>query len=602
LLDEHQHEAIPGSLPIPLAELSQRASELDKKAAYIAYCDTGQRSAAAALLLSERGFRVYVLEGGLLGDSWPVPLSGSASEKLLPIPPAAEQSLSPDPGLSGLELELVRANIDLETALRNKLAATAARRELAEEVARLDRITATGRLPVSQEETIGRLRRQQKELEAQSAAASRALIAAQHRKLEVEIAMREAELEAARLRSRTEAACKALRVQMELHLQKEQERLKKIYLSAAAEIEKLKQDKQEADNRLKSDETKFKAEVSQIQRRLQNEALRIRHGVEAAKRKAAEQIQQMHLQQGAEERRLRTATEMRLRAERERLEEEFVKCVLQIEVARQELDRTQTAKRATEKATLLTIECQTAEEQHRLGIESRLREEREQMEQGSVLAAHTLQEAIKVHEEIEKALAGVQQQIASCVPLGEKSSQQEALEKELKVLDRRLLDAKKQVVAAQQAKQEADQARFALEEKTAKERLLEEELRLHLVQEAEQALEAERVRSEAELEKAQRLIAAMGQMDEKFKEADLQKATEEDLLEDIQAQLAKGGKDIQDVLQEQALAEQMVSLARSALESAATEKEQIRQALKRVKEHIATIKKKQIPPRPGEGS
>jgi rhodanese-related sulfurtransferase len=28
-------------------------------------CDTGRRSSAAAFILSERGFEVYVLEGGL---------------------------------------------------------------------------------------------------------------------------------------------------------------------------------------------------------------------------------------------------------------------------------------------------------------------------------------------------------------------------------------------------------------------------------------------------------------------------------------------------------------------------------------------------------
>jgi rhodanese-related sulfurtransferase len=35
---------------------------------YIAVCDTGRRSSAAAFLLSERGFDAYCLQGGLTGN------------------------------------------------------------------------------------------------------------------------------------------------------------------------------------------------------------------------------------------------------------------------------------------------------------------------------------------------------------------------------------------------------------------------------------------------------------------------------------------------------------------------------------------------------
>jgi hypothetical protein len=40
-------------------------SRLDKNLKYVVYCDTGRRSAAAAFLLTQRGFNVSVLEGGL---------------------------------------------------------------------------------------------------------------------------------------------------------------------------------------------------------------------------------------------------------------------------------------------------------------------------------------------------------------------------------------------------------------------------------------------------------------------------------------------------------------------------------------------------------
>jgi CRP-like cAMP-binding protein len=62
---EHQGGAIAGSINIPLFMVRLKADALDPKKDYIVYCDTGQRSAAAAFLLTGRGFNVYVLEGGL---------------------------------------------------------------------------------------------------------------------------------------------------------------------------------------------------------------------------------------------------------------------------------------------------------------------------------------------------------------------------------------------------------------------------------------------------------------------------------------------------------------------------------------------------------
>ena len=38
---------------------------LDRSKEYVAYCQSGRRSAAAAFLFAQRGFKVWVLEGGL---------------------------------------------------------------------------------------------------------------------------------------------------------------------------------------------------------------------------------------------------------------------------------------------------------------------------------------------------------------------------------------------------------------------------------------------------------------------------------------------------------------------------------------------------------
>lgn len=62
---EYNHYRMPNAINVPLHELRQRRDELDRTATYICYCKTGRRSSAAAFLLSQWGFDVLVLRGGL---------------------------------------------------------------------------------------------------------------------------------------------------------------------------------------------------------------------------------------------------------------------------------------------------------------------------------------------------------------------------------------------------------------------------------------------------------------------------------------------------------------------------------------------------------
>lgn len=62
---EFNHRCMSRAVNIPLHELRQRMAELDKSRSYICYCKTGRRSSAAAFLLSQSGYNVSVLRGGL---------------------------------------------------------------------------------------------------------------------------------------------------------------------------------------------------------------------------------------------------------------------------------------------------------------------------------------------------------------------------------------------------------------------------------------------------------------------------------------------------------------------------------------------------------
>lgn len=62
---EYAFDHLPGAINFPLNEIRHLVEKLDKQKQYIAYCQTGRRSSAAAFILIEHGFKVFVLDGGM---------------------------------------------------------------------------------------------------------------------------------------------------------------------------------------------------------------------------------------------------------------------------------------------------------------------------------------------------------------------------------------------------------------------------------------------------------------------------------------------------------------------------------------------------------
>lgn len=66
---EYRYDKLPGAINVPLNDIRNAIGVLGKAAPYVAYCQSGRRSAAAAFILAQAGYDVYVLENGL----WSVP-------------------------------------------------------------------------------------------------------------------------------------------------------------------------------------------------------------------------------------------------------------------------------------------------------------------------------------------------------------------------------------------------------------------------------------------------------------------------------------------------------------------------------------------------
>ncbi len=175
--EEHSLGSLPESLNLPLHTLRLHAERLDASKCYIAVCDTGTRSSAAAFLLSERGFEMHYLAGGLPAEICaPVPAaldSAAAPPTEAATPPAAEEIAdrprdvaigTPEvtEQVAPLQAALAATTADLEDARRRLADAEAARiaaeqritAELATERARLTEDAGKARQALAHAQTL----------------------------------------------------------------------------------------------------------------------------------------------------------------------------------------------------------------------------------------------------------------------------------------------------------------------------------------------------------------------------------------------------------------------------------------------------------------
>src|SRR6266481_442418 len=66
---EYRYDKLHGAMNVPLNDIRSAIGVLSRDKKYIAYCQSGRRSAAATFILAQAGYDVQVLEGGL----WSIP-------------------------------------------------------------------------------------------------------------------------------------------------------------------------------------------------------------------------------------------------------------------------------------------------------------------------------------------------------------------------------------------------------------------------------------------------------------------------------------------------------------------------------------------------
>ncbi len=364
--EENANGAIEGSINQSLNTLRMHAERLNKDKTYIVYCDSGSRSSVAAFLLSERGFDVHCLRGGLLEygilsaveQRFSDDLSNSeASDGELTIEPNSSDDLpitvaalvpashqteiEQDPSSTlhltdaddvvdaevkaqALKAELAKANIKLEEARQYKEQAELAREQVATAASQTLK-TERQRLAEEAHKAEQQLKEAQalkKELAtAKGEAKKQAAELEKKRVADLEEANRQAE-EARQLKKELVKAKRSAAEQAKSLKEKEKAEL----AEANAQLEEARRLKQEAETAKRRMDEEVAARLKEEQDRLADDAQRAKAVLDDAQRIKEEITRQKEIAEAdAEQRRLDQEAQfetMRLEAERRMREEE----------------------------------------------------------------------------------------------------------------------------------------------------------------------------------------------------------------------------------------------------------------------------------------
>ena len=570
LPEEHAHAAPDGSVNMPLGALRNGIDWLDADSDWIVFCNAGRRSEAAAAVLAARGFSVRLLEGGLFGND-------------------AGAGVRPD--LGELQAQRLRAEEALEAALRESAAADAA---AATPVTDADP-EATARAAALRE------------------AATRAratLDEALRRKLELDTQWRNLEAEIRARHERAQAETTRLRNETEQRLRAERERLSNEASEAARAMQALRAERKQMEARFLEEQRALNERMLRERQAMEAKARAIREEMQRARQASEQNLQRIRSEHGAAERQLARDAETRLAGERRRLQEEISGCLKAQAEARAELEKVealqQDAARLAEEARRRAQAEQAAEREQRI---AELRAEQARLAEAARAAEQRLEEARRrraaARDRRDGTRPGADATMDPDAPSPADEANALALDAELAVFESQADGAERELEAAEAARDAAERAHLDAETQAAQAQANEEELRLRLYEELEEALATEREQTGPGAEEA-RPVRRQGDSVHHAKGLmalhDLRNRVSEDgplpadLLDDVR-QLLDSDTSAEE-LRAQVTAQRM-RLTQDAIAAAGEEKQRAREALERARQHLARLRERVTPPPSG---
>lgn len=573
--EEHLTNGLPDSQNIPLSFLRNRIGDLDDAIQYIAYCDTGGRSSAAAFLLTQAGFQAAYVENGAISEV------SIAQEKQSPVEPkfdaeaatVSEQILEANVRAESLNADLEKANLQIERAQKLMAEAAAAKREvdriveeklrqerekLAREAAAIEaqklevKQQAENTLRLAKEQLLLEAERVEKEKQEQTSKIEAQLqqereklayeTAQVHQKLEEAKALKEqlaaqqkaAELEVKKRIEEQQARTAALQTEAENRLQEKERQLETLYLKQADELEKLQILREESQRELESARQNIAAEQHQSQEMLaaikaKESAIAAEHEKKLAALKAQEEDMREQLQ-------------AEIDRERQILEREFTKSAEAIEKAQQEKRSAEAARKAAADEAQRMIAEYKAENDRKLAEqEHKLAEKRRLLELDSEKLKLELAQAAEARKQAEDLKKATEQQLASITAKRSESEDEEAqLKREIAAIEQRAKEANQRLKAAIEEENAAESKQRRHEQTLEDSYNSHAEMNILLQSEldawvAEQEKLQESTAQRHALEKQRKIIERIKLQSVEAKQSKIQH--DKDLLDEIAAQL-----------------------------------------------------------------
>ena len=511
--DEQAGSALPDSLDLPLNVLRQRAQSLDPSRRYIACCDNGVRSTVAAFLVTDAGCDCVYLTGGL--EAYPDLSRGRVSTKANAAPVGAAQAAatpaettpgrisdgraagtsygyrwasaagSPDPRLDDPAGGAMGAGAgEHRTAGSDdpEVQAAVLKARLAQ--ARLELHEAL-RIKQEAEEAHAEEQAAKKRLEAQidsrsqgELARAQALFAeAEAMRRDLEEARRRAEVEAERLERDAEARAAGLEAEAQQRLRDRDQELLSLRAMKHEELAAIQRLRAEAEAEVQAHRERLAAEVLEAESRVAD-THRHQQEVEAAARRA-EQAGYQDLQGEREH----------VKAERERAnalvaEAEAMKRELEESKRLAEADALHRRREEEERLKALEASLEARVREREQGIDSLAAMKEQELERARILREEAERQAGTERERLEQEAREVEARMKEAQRHRERierelreaqGKNQAGLEQERLRVEAEVQRANALVAHAEAMKRDIEEARRAAEQDAARQRQVEEE-------------------------------------------------------------------------------------------------------------------------------
>lgn len=380
---EYEASHIEPSTNIPLSNCRAEIDKFNQDTHYVFCCDTGGRSSAAAFLLTQKGFNVSYLEGGLNSNPQAVQSDEQATPEEAATPPAQQAEQTKPSGA-------VEADVSKEEILDSAVKVSALETDLAKK-----------EMDIEAAEKMKEENKQADKKQQEVYAAEREKLEQEKNELERQKKLAEQEVE--KKRKEEEEKIRKSKEDAESRMQEEKEKLEEIYTKNTEEMQKLQEMKARAEAEIKKAREELEKQANESKREL-NEVKNLKSSIAEEKKKLEQAAEQQRKNQAELEKDVKAKAKALLEQEKRKLAEKFAQNNEELEQAQREKEIAEAGRiAAKEEAEKIIEEYKAQFAKEKAELEALLKAERTKLEKESQQIKTKLNEVQIAKEAAEKA-------------------------------------------------------------------------------------------------------------------------------------------------------------------------------------------------------